>query len=495
MPDVSSIPNQTDPLDAAAGSTAAAQDPHHAHRVQRSRRLKLSIASSLLIKPLAFFIPIITIPLLIKYLGSEQRYGLYETVGAVAMWVSMVNVGMNLGLINKLTECDVAGDRERARLYVSTLSWAMLALLVVVVAAWTVVNVSVDWARAFKLTEPAARAEASWSVWVAVALTLLGLVATIPAAVYAGYQEIHRFNLWDGAMKLSLLAGVIVLVFTPGLAGLGVVGVLLAVSGTAALVRIVNIVTLFGFEKPWLRPSPRLFDFATLKVMLLHGVNLFVLQMAVLALFQTDKLIIGARIGAEEVAGYSILARLFLSGYGVFALILSPLWPAYGEAVRRGDLPWVRRQVARTRVYGAGAMLLCGVGMLVAGDWVIRVLSPGTTITVSKNLVVAVAAMFMVRAWVESQSIVLNAANVFVPQMLFFGSHAALNIGLAIVLAKPFGVEGVAWSATITGLLTSVWGYPWMIRKYILNAPPPPAPPPAEPRPGGFEPVIATKRS
>jgi Na+-driven multidrug efflux pump len=52
---------------------------------------------------------------------------------------------------------------------------------------------------------------------------------------------------------------------------------------------------------------------------------------------------------------------------------------------------------------------------------------------------------------------------------VFFGAHAVLNFVLALALAKPFGVEGVAWATPISALLTSAWGYPWMMRKYIFR--------------------------
>jgi O-antigen/teichoic acid export membrane protein len=498
---LSTLPEQIDPLDGAASSPAEAPvledalgaDEQTRHRIERSKRLKLSIFTSILIRPLAFVIPIVTIPLFIKYLASQERYGLYEAVGSVVMWLGLMNLGMSMGLINKLIDCNVRGDRETARLYVSTLTWAMVVALVVCVVGFSIVTLFVDWVAVFNISEPAARAEARLAVWIGGVLTLVWLVLSLPAAVYAGYQEMHRENYWTGAGRVLLLAACFVLAYAPPLAGLGVAGVLLAVSGVPALVRAVNVVTLFGHEKPWLRPSIRLFDGAALRVMLSHGINIFILQMAVVALFQADKLIISTAIGAEAVAGYAILGRLFLAAYGVFALILGPLWPAYGDAIRRGDMPWVTRQINRTRLFGCGLMILCGLGMLVLGNWVIGWLSPGTTITVSKNLILAVTAMFAVRAWAESQSIALNSASVFTPQVILFGGHALLNIIVAIAVAKPFGVEGVAWSTSITGLVTSVWGYPWMVRKYITHAKPPgPAARKMERR--GFEPVVAAAR-
>ena len=502
---MSTIPEQLDPLDAAASSPAEAPqiaravadgddgaDAQTRHRIERSKRLKLSIFTSILIRPLAFVIPIVTIPLFIKYLGSQERYGLYEAVGSVVLWLGLMNLGMSMGLINKLIDCNVRGDRDTARLYVSTLTWAMAVALVVSVAFFTVVALAVDWVAVFNITEPAAKAEARLAVWIGGVLTLVWLVLSLPAAIYAGYQEMHRENYWTGAGRVALLAACFVLAYAPPLRGLGVAGVLLAISGVPAFVRIANLFTLFGYEKPWLRPSIRLFDGTALRVMLSHGINIFILQMAVVALFQADKLIISTAIGAEAVAGYAILGRLFLAAYGVFALILGPLWPAYGDAIRRGDMPWVHRQINRTRLFGCGLMILCGLGMLVLGNRVIGWLSPGTTITVSKNLILAVTAMFAVRAWAESQSIALNSASVFTPQVILFGGHALLNVVVAIALAKPFGVEGVAWSTSITGLVTSVWGYPWMVRKYITHARGPV--PAAEPEARGFEPVVAARQ-
>ena len=42
-----------------------------------------------------------------------------------------------------------------------------------------------------------------------------------------------------------------------------------------------------------------------------------------------------------------------MNGLPVLAIIvLSPLWPAYGEAVARDDLPWVHRTLRRSVVIG-----------------------------------------------------------------------------------------------------------------------------------------------
>ncbi len=92
-----------------------------------------------------------------------------------------------------------------------------------------------------------------------------------------------------------------------------------------------------------------------------------------------------------------------------------------------------------------------------------------TVLSASRSLIIAVTATFLLRAWVDCRSVVLNAAGVLVPQIYAYGAHAVLNTIVAICVVKRFGVEGVAWSTPITALVTSFWAYPYLIRKYIVN--------------------------
>src|SRR5687768_2495209 len=123
---MSDLPDQLDPPDAPAATVIAVEagagsgagaGAEHAHRALRKKRLKQSLFSSLITRPISFLLPLITVPLFLKYLGGKERYGLYESIGALAMYIGITNAGLTLGLINHLTECHVSGDREQARRY------------------------------------------------------------------------------------------------------------------------------------------------------------------------------------------------------------------------------------------------------------------------------------------------------------------------------------------------------------------------------------------
>lgn len=434
-------------------------------RAERLRRFKLAIFSSLLIRPLSVIIPLLTIPLFLKYLGKE-RYGLYEAVGALAAWLAATNLGLTMGLLNRLVDCHVSGDRALARRYTSTLTLFLAGLLLALLLIFSVVVVFVNWTPVFGVEGDLAKHEAPWAFWIAGVAVLTGLLVSLPNTIYAAEQEQYRANAWEGAGKLVTLGACVVVIFTP----FGTPGVVLASAAVAGLVRLVNLFTLFSWEKPWLRPSLRLFDMGLLRSLFSDSILIFALQIACGLLFQMDKTLISVILGSEQVTSYAILGRGYIVCYGMFMLVLTPLWPAVGESLRRGDLAWVKRTLKYSSFLGCGIMLGVAATMLFAGEWVFSLLSRATneTVHVSTSLILALGTTYFLRAWVDCRSIILLSANVIKPQLIFYCGHAVLNVIVAIPAAYAFGVEGVAWSTSITMLMTSVWGYPYMLRRYIF---------------------------
>jgi O-antigen/teichoic acid export membrane protein len=446
------------------GGDDAAASLEADHRAERKRRLRFALISSAVARPLAIVIQFVTIPLFIKYLGPEG-FGLYESVAALAVWMTLSNAGLALGLQNRLQDCYVSGDRELARRYVSSLSVALVVIGLAGLVVLSVVTPLVDWGRVFPTVSARPAGETAWAVWAAGVLALLGVVLAIPFTAYIAYQETHVGNVWDGVGKLATLAACVGVVWT----NFGLVGVVLASTGAYTVVRLVNAVWYFGWEKPWLRPTLRLFDAGLLRVVLTESIYLFGLTLGTVLVFQVDKLIIGNRLGAAEVTSYAVLGRLFLIVYAAFVLIQVPLWPAYGEAMRRGDVAWAKKAV-RLMLVGSSALLTAwGTVLFFFGGPIIRFMSRSQDVEVSRSLIVAVTTFFVVRAWAECQSVPLSAAGVLKPQLRILLANGVLNVALALALVKPFGVVGVAWAFPITAMLTSVWGYPVLLRRHLFD--------------------------
>jgi O-antigen/teichoic acid export membrane protein len=194
---------------------------------------------------------------------------------------------------------------------------------------------------------------------------------------------------------------------------------------------------------------------------------MFLLQMAVMVMFQCDKVIIGVVVSPAAVTPYALLGQLFVVAYGLLMIVLGPLVPAYGEAFRRRDTPWIRRHLRLSLLAGFGLVGGCGAVLLLFGHQVFGRWTHGQVTGVPRTLTLAMTAMFLLRVWVDCRSAILNPANVLRPQVRFFMAHLVLNAILALALAKPFGVAGVAWATPIAGLMSTAWGYPWLLAKVL----------------------------
>jgi len=94
---------------------------------------------------------------------------------------------------------------------------------------------------------------------------------------------------------------------------------------------------LLGFVRPDLRPSRDLVSRDVISQIARLGGFFFILQVVVAISYSADNFIIARTLGAASVPEYSIPQRMFALISMMSAMLIAPLWPAYGEAISRGD--------------------------------------------------------------------------------------------------------------------------------------------------------------
>lgn len=439
----------------------AADPGTRADRPVRERRLRLAVGSSLLVRPLAALVPVVVVPVFLRYLGAE-RYGIFEIVSSLAAWVGLTSFGMGFGLNNRLMDCYVSGDRRQARAYVSSAFFPMSGVLLLGSITAIAAIALIDWRAIFNVSPAVGDAELRWAIAVGVLLPLAGVCANFAPAVFTAYQEVHQQVSWEAVARVATLAACLALPLT----SLGIPGAVLALGGVPVLVGLSSQLWLWGWSKPWLRPHPRLVARELLGGILRDGLLLFALQSAVALMFQADRLILGALRTPVEVAEYAVVVRCFMLAYGLFMLSLGPLWPAYGEAFRRGDWDWCDRKLRSSLALGLGIALAAGLTMGLFGDRILRLLMGSSTPAPAGGLVLALTVACALRAWADCHAVYLNGANVLSPQTGLLGSNALLALLVAVPATRAFGATGTAWAYPIAALATTLWGYPWLVRRF-----------------------------
>jgi O-antigen/teichoic acid export membrane protein len=205
-------------------------------------------------------------------------------------------------------------------------------------------------------------------------------------------------------------------------------------------------------EHPWLLPSWHAYRRRSASKILQLGLMFFVLQCAVAVSFTSDNIVIAQVMGAAAVAVYAVPQKLFSFVSMVIGMASAPLWPAYGEAMARNDVAWVRR-VFFTSLYItlAISVSLCTV-LALAGPWILRV-AVGKSLHVPMSLLVVLAVWGVVNSVSTVVAMLLNGAGVLKQQAVLCVFSSLANLALSIFLTRRLGVMGVCLGSIISQAL------------------------------------------
>jgi O-antigen/teichoic acid export membrane protein len=192
------------------------------------------------------------------------------------------------------------------------------------------------------------------------------------------------------------------------------------------------------------------------------------LQITVALAYTSDSLVIAQLLGAAAVAEYAVPEKLFSLVALAIAMVLAPLWPAYGEAIARGDHAWVRRTLKRTflisiLVASVASVFLINFGSQIIDLWVRGAIVPGLSLLIGLGL------WKVVEAGGVAVAMFMNGANVVRFQVLCAVPTALLAVVLKIVLVPAVGVAGAVWASVAAYLLCTTLPVALWIGKLIRN--------------------------
>ena len=414
---------------------------------ERQRRLALTAVASAVARIVAIATSLAAIPLALRYLGPE-RYGLYATLSAVSTILVFADFGIGNGLLNLVAESVGSGDTAAARRSVSTAVVTLTAIAVVLGLVLAAALLLVPWSSLANVHSPTAVAEAGPAVGVAALAFVLSIPLAVVQRIQLGMQEGFRNSLWVATGSVLSLAGVVIAIA----ADAGTPGVALALMGGPVLAMALNWVALQHRGLDWTRPAWGFVNRTIGRRLARLGFLFFVLQLSFAVSYQSDVLIAARVIGPEAAATYSVTLRLFLFGQSIATMILIPLWPAYAEAIQRGDLSWVRSTLRRS-IVGAGLVTTgWSVCMTIGGPLLIfGLLAPG--LNPPPALIAGAAVWAVVSTTFSAGAMLLNAASVIRFQVITALVMLVASVGLSWVMAIWYGLGGVVWGTVLAYVL------------------------------------------
>ena len=416
---------------------------------ERHRRAVLSAGAAAFAKAVSIGTALISVPLTLHYLGPE-RYGMWMTMCSFIAMLSFADLGMGNGLLNAVAAANGEDNRAAIRGLVSS-AFLILSCLALMIGSMSVaVYPFVHWAYLFNVHSEPATQEAGPAIAIFLICFALAIPLGIVQKVQTGLQQGFSASLWQcGASLLGLVSLLLAIHLQCGLPWL-----VMALLGGPLVTNILNSIFYFGVQARDVAPSLRFASGSGAIRIARLGLLFLVLQIVVAVAYSSDNLVIAHMLGAEKVAEYFVPAQMFGLVTTVLNIALAPLWPAYGEAIARGDHAWVKHTLKRSFFLAVCLATAASTVLVLAGPKLLA-LWVGNSIEPPFVLLLGLGIWKVVEAGGNATGIFLNGANVVRLQVILAGLMGIAAIVLKIVLVERIGVAGVPWATILAYVIFS----------------------------------------
>lgn len=428
---------------------------------ERHRHIAWTTVTAGAAKAAALAAMLISVPLTIAYLGPE-RFGLWMAISAVIAMLGFADFGLGNGIMNAVSHASGRNDKRAIHESVSNGFIMLAAIGGLILLIFLAVYPYVPWPSVFNVTSRTAALESGPVVLV----LLICFIATLPLGatqkIQLGLQQGYWGNLWETAGSVLGLLGIVVAIQLQA----GLQWIALSMAGMPLVFRALNTLVFFGYQERALRPRVSHLDFDVIRRLVRTGFLFFVLQLAVIVGFQSDNIIIARILGVEAVAGYDVALKLSTLPAMFIGLVVVAQWPAYGEALTRGDSDWIRRTFIRTIRLSLLFAVPFALVLFAWGDKVIRAWA-GPEVVPTTALLAGMSIWSVMMVLGSVIGALLNGLHVVRFQAINSLLMATANILLSIYLVRRIGVVGAIFgtiSAYTIFTLLPCWYY---IRRHI----------------------------
>lgn len=424
----------------------------HVISENRSKNYIKQIKGSFIFKGLAIFASFLSIPLMIKYLGVEQ-YGVWSTLLSIISWIVLFDIGIGNGLRNKISESLAQDNKQETHNYISTAYTIIGAISVILILIFLIASEYIPWQKIFNITS-ISNQELQSVVNITMIFLFLNFWLSLINQVFNGFQRTSLvvFNQFLSNI-FSLLAVFILYTFYESSL------IKLAFAYGISLVSSSLILSIWFFKKNReFIPKIKSFGLNYTKSITSLGFKFFIIQIAVIVIFTTDKILITQLFGPEYVASYDVVFKLFSVITILHGILMAPLWSAYSDAYHRGDIEWIKKAIKnQLKIY---LLIIIAAILLIFLTKAIITLWIGKEIMIDNMLIIAMALFILVSTWNNIFAYFINATDNLNVQINTSIIAMIINIPLSIIFVRFFemGVYGIVFATCISLSFFAIFG-------------------------------------
>ena len=436
---------------------------------ERIRRAGLTAITAAVARAASFIASALTVPLALSGIGTE-RFGLWLALQALVNTFLFADLGVGAAMKNAVASARATGDPTRLRIVTGSGYVVMsgMALCCGVVLLFVALFGGTDVAS-FLALPPALRGEANLAAAILFALFCLSLQLSLTAQIQTGLQSGYVAQLWQSAAALCTPIAVGLAMWqNPRVSGLAV-----AVAGTPLLFMGLNTYTFLVRRHDEIRLFPLGFEKACAGNLLQNGLQFLILSITAAVAVTSDNIVVSRILGPTAVTKYAIAYQMCAVLQALPGIAFGALWPAYTDAIARGDVGWAAttlRRVVKLSLWVIVPLALVPViwGPAVARWWTLGHVEP-------THLLLAGMALWAVLMAIGGLvATFLYSAGVLRFQVLQAVAFAVAALVMKILAAGRYGVEAVAFANAFAYTLFVIIPYaafvPRLLRRMASEA-------------------------
>ena len=420
-------------------------------------KIARSSITNLFIKPISLILSFIYTPLLLSYLGDE-KYGLWATILSVTNWINYCDIGIGHGLRNLLARQIAQEKYEDAKKAISTAYVCMTGIAFAILVVLVLLSFFLDWNEVFNSS-----IDMNLPVLITFVFICINFVLALSNTIFYALQKSEVVSLRNILMQVINIVGILILSKVSS----GSITLIAIVFGAGTMVtyivNTVNIVKNYSFA----RIKIKYFEKDYVRIICNTGLKFFVIQISVIFMYTVDNILITRLFGAAAVTPYSMIDKIYNTGYGFLTALMVPIWSASTEALTKRNYNWFDTTIKKlniiTFIFAIGCIFIGFIFEPFSNIWL------GQSLDYPDGLLAVMVIYYILQAFQNPYCQMNNGIGALNGQMILGIIQGGLNIPLSIFLATTCGM-GVVGIKLATTLLMAVGAIFQPTYYYIMMA-------------------------
>ena len=429
----------------------------------RNKNFIKQIKSSVVFRVLALIISFVLVRYMLEYLGIE-KFGLWSVILSIMSWILYFDFGISNGVKNKVSQSLAKNKNLDAQEYIST-GYVILTLFsIIVYLSLFFIASLIDWQHIFNIYS-ITNDTLILILRIVVFFILLNFILSIITAVFLATQKASLVVVNQFLTNFFLLLMIYLLIkFTK--TNLVYLAFFYGVVNTS----VTLVLSMWFYKKNnYLSPSLKLVKKDKIRDVSVIGMKFFWLQLTILFMLTTDRIIITQLLGPSYVTNYDILYKYFGAIMIMHSIINSPLWSMYTEAYTKNDFKWISAILIKMVKLFIIYILILAV-MVTMANFIISIWLNNDEIELSTSNYIYMSVMFLVLMWHSVFAYFSNGIEKTNIQLITTMIGTIINIPLSILFVNYFdmGLNGVLLATILSLSIFGIFG-PIQAVKEIKN--------------------------